>query len=71
MGNRETYTTNIKCMDCGANGKGTFTENENTVYSKSKLGRVVDSTDLGFKLDPSAREGISCGKCGGLNVDLA
>mgnify|MGYP000907414730 CR=1 FL=1 len=57
-------------MDCGTSGRGAFSENENTVYSKGKLDRVVDSAGNGFKLNPAAREGISCGNCGGLNVDL-
>ena len=68
MGNRETYQTNIQCLDCEARGKGTFTENENPVYTKGVLDRVVDDLDEGFSKNPDGVEGMSCDGCGSLNV---
>ena len=71
MAKRETYTTKIKCGSCGQEGKGTFSENENPVYTRGDLNRLAESASEGFVLTPSAPGGISCGKCGSMDVRQA
>lgn len=71
MAKRETYTTKIKCGSCGAEGKGTFSENENPVFSRGDLNRLVDSVSDGFRENAAAPEGISCDKCGSTDVKQA
>jgi len=68
LAKRESYETNIGCASCGAKGKGRFTENENPVYTRGKLDRVVDDLDEGFSKNDSADEGMSCNSCESLEV---
>lgn len=68
MAKRETYTTNIQCEECGAKGTGSFTENENPVFTRGRLDRVTDSVSGGFSLNSGGKQGISCEGCGSLMV---
>lgn len=69
MGSRETYTTKIRCGDCGATGQGRFTENANPVYTRGALDRVTNEISDGFRMGGSGPLGIQCESCGSSNVD--
>lgn len=68
MARRETYTTKVACKACGNRGESTFSEIENTVYSRGVLNRMAEKAGDGFVLEPKAVDGIACGKCGSLDV---
>jgi len=70
MAKRETYTTKIQCGSCGHTGQGTFSENENLVYTRGMLDRHTIAVTDGFQIAGSGPMGITC-KCGSENVDQA
>jgi len=68
LSKRETYTTNIGCKDCGNQGTAKFSEFENPVYARGNLNTVAEDAGEGFALNGKAGSGLSCTKCGSLNV---
>ncbi len=71
MPRRETYTTKVRCLDCANEGRATFNENENPVFTKGELDRITQAAGEGFELMPDAPFGLKCSKCGSSRVEQA
>lgn len=67
MAKRESYSEQLECPNCGAQGTAQWSENENPVYGRGlnkTLHSVSDGFEQGKQKDQNGDPLVACQACG-------